>query len=428
MNICTSPHPLAELTLSRHLRAGDRVLVAQGAGEPAALTRALVEAAAVVADLTACIGMLTHDGLRSASGLRFESYGALGHAARLQPGALMTLPMHYSDYVAHLCDGRLPVDVVLVKLSQADENGDHHLGMGDLHLVDAARRARLVIAEINPHTPRTCGTIWPRDVAIDHKVYSAAPSDALPHAAARAAKDVEDVEDKIARHVAQLVPDRAVLQIGVGRLPGAIARHLHGHRDLGIHSGALTDAIVTLLETGVVTNAAKEIDAGVTIGGAVIGGAALCAHIAANPSVHIRHTSYTHSSLQIAQLSRFHAINSAIEVDLFGQINTQTAAGREVGGIGGQVDFTRGAHLSRSGRAIVALPSTAQGGAKPRIVPQVETVSLARTDADTVVTEWGIAELRGISARSRAERLIAIADPSHRDSLNKALHKWGQKH
>jgi acyl-CoA hydrolase len=416
MNIRTSPVTPADLNLPLHLRAGDRILVAQGAGEPEALVRALVDAATVVADLTACIGMLMGDVLTHASGLTFESYGALGHAARLQPESLVILPLHYSDYIARLCDGRLPVDVVFVRLSGANENGDHHLGMGDLHLIDVARRARLVIAEINVNTPRTYGTVWPRDVKIDHMVQSGTPDLELPQSAAGA------VEDKIGQHVAQLVPDRAVLQIGVGRLPDAIIKHLRHHRDLGVHSGALTDAIVALLKTGVVTNAAKEIDAGISIGGAVIGSAGLFDHINDNAAVHIRPTSYTHSPMQIGQLSQFHAINSAIEIDLLGQINTETAIQRHIGGIGGQVDFTRGAQISSAGRAIVALPSTAQKGTKSRIVPHVETVSLARTDADTVVTEWGVAELRGVSAQVRAERLIAIADPQYRDDLSRAWH------
>ena len=420
MNLQTPPLTLGELNLSRHLRAGDRVLVAQGAGEPETLTRALVDAATEVADLTACIGMLTCDVLTGARGLIFESYGALGYAARLPPESLVILSLHYSDYIARLCDGRLPVDVVFVKLSGADENGDHHLGMGDLHLVNVARRARLVIAEIDPGTPRTCGTAWPRDVMIQHKVQGGTPHREIPQRPAGA------VEDKIAHYTAQLVPDRAVLQIGVGRLPDAIAKHLCHHRDLGVHSGALTDAIVTLLETGVMTNAAKEIDAGISIAGAVIGGAALCKFINENPAVQLRPASYTHSSMQIGRLSRFYAINSAIEVDLLGQINTQTAAHREVGGIGGQVDFTRGAQISGTGRAIVAVPSTALKGMKSRIVPHVETVSLARTDADTVVSEWGVAELRGVSAQVRAERLIAIADPQFREDLSRDWHSKGQ--
>lgn len=410
----------ADLDLHLRLRAGDRIVVAQGPGEPATLTHALADAAEEVPDMTACVGLLTRDVMMRASALAFESYGALGHAARLPGGALTVLDLHYSDYIARLADGRLAADVLFIRLSAPDDAGVHYLGMGDLHLIDVARRARLIIAEINPATPRTRGTEWPHDVKVHLTVKSDTPELEAPQL------DAAEEDRLIADHVAELVPDRAVLQLGVGRLPDTIAKRLGGHRDLGVHSGALTDAMVALSGVGALTNAAKEIDTGLTIGGTVIGSRLLCDHIDANPSVHMRPTSYTHSPMQLGRLSRFHAINSAIEVDLLGQINTETAKGRRIGGIGGQVDFTRGAQISGTGRAIVVLPSTASKGAVSRIVPSVETVTLARADADTVVTEWGVAELRGAPPSVRSERLIAIADPRFREDLSRFWHDHGK--
>lgn len=418
LKITKLPAPInsANLDLPRRLQDGDRIIVAQGSGEPVTLTRRLVDASHAVAGLKACIGMLIGDHLTRASSMSFESYGAMALAAQLPPKILEVLPLHYSEYVARLTTGQRPSEVVLLQLSASNGDGSFYLGMGDLHLIEAARHARLVVAEINPITPRTPGTEWPGDVDVHVAVTADTPPPIL------AIGKASQTELRIARHIAELIPDRAVLQLGIGRLPNAIAKLLCGHRDLGVHSGLLTDAIVALSEAGVLTNATKEIDSGLTVGGLVVGSPPLFSHIDANPSIRIRTTEYTHSPFQIAQLSRFFAINSAVDVDLLGQINAETVKGKQIGGIGGQVDFTRGAHLSTGGRAIVALPSTAQSGTVSRIVPHVRTVTVARADSDTVVTEWGVAELRGLPPPIRAERLIAIADPQFQEELSRQWH------
>jgi acyl-CoA hydrolase len=416
-----APVPAKDLDLARILHAGDRILVGQGSGEPASLTQRLAEASRTVPGLTVCFGLVLEDTLAGDGALSFESYGALGAAARLPEQALMVLPLHYSDYAARIADGRLASDVVMVQLSSADASGTHHLGMGDLHLIEAARRARMVIAEINPATPRTPGSEWPRDLPIALAVESDRPPPTL------AADKASVVEEAIAAKVAELVPDRAVLQFGIGRLPGAMAKALTGHRDLGLHSGVISDGVMALMKSGALTNAAKEIDNGQAVGGVVVGGTDLFAHVDENPQILLRPTAHTHSAASIAKLSRFCALNSAIEIDLLGQVNTETAGGRYVGGVGGQLDFTRAARLSLKGRAIVALPSTARGKTASRIVPRVETVSIAKVDADTVVTEWGVAELHGVPVAQRAERLIAIADPQFREDLSRHWRDHGRQ-
>lgn len=416
-----APVPTKDLDLSRVLREGDRILVGQGSGEPASLTQRLAEISKTVPGLTVCFGLVLEDTLADDGTLSFESYGALGAAARLPEQALTLLPLHYSEYTARIADGRLRSDVVMVQLSSADASGTHHLGMGDLHLIEAARRARVVIAEINPTTPRTPGSEWPHDLPIDLVVESDRPPPTLAAGTANA------IEEAIAAKVAGLVPDRAVLQFGIGRLPGAIAGALTGHRDLGLHSGVISDGVMTLMESGALTNAAKEIDTGQAVGGVVVGSTELFAHVDENPEIILRSTAHTHSAAAIARLSRFCALNSAIEVDLLGQVNTETAGGRYVGGVGGQLDFTRAARLSPKGRAIVALPSTARGKTASRIVPCVETVSIAKVDADMVVTEWGVAELHGVPAAQRAERLIEIADPQFREDLSRHWRDHGRQ-
>ncbi|MBV0892065.1 hypothetical protein KTN05_09400 [Paracoccus sp. Z118] len=416
------PEPVtaASADLPRWLRDGDRILVGQGSGEPATLMRLLAGAAQARSGLTAVIGATLGHLPGAENGLRFESYGAIGTAARLPEASLAVLPLHYSQFVARIVDGRLACDVVFVQLSTPDERGHVFLGMGDLHLIDAARRARVVIAEINPHTPPTPGTRWPDDLPVHLTVRAeAAPLAPKPG-------DAGDEERAIAAHVAGLVPDRAVIQIGIGRLPDTILDALRGHRDLGLHSGVLSDGAAALVRAGALTNAAKEIDAGVSVAGVLIGGPLLLDHVRQDPAIEVRPTAHTHSAAAIARLSRFMAINSAIEVDLTGQINAEHAGGRRVGGTGGQVDFTRAAQVSPGGRAIVALPSTARAGSVSRIVRRAASVTVARADADTVVTEWGVAELAGVPLAERARRMIEISAPQFREDLARYWHDEGR--
>lgn len=406
--------------LARWLRNGDRILVGQASGEPAILMRLLGEAAKECDRLTAIIGASLGKLGGTENGLMFTSYGALGTAAKLPEVSLTILPLHYSQFIARIVDGRLSCDVVFVQLSTPDEQGRLFLGMGDLHLIDAARRARVVCAEINPHVPRTSGTLWPSDVPVHVTV--TAEGAPLSSAISEATAD----NRALAANVADLVPDRAVLQLGIGRLPDTIALALKDHRDLGLHSGTLTDGVVALMKAGALTNACKEIDIGRSIVGVILGGAKTLEHVWMDPSIKVRSTAYTHGEFNITRLSRFFSINSAIEVDLTGQINAEFAGGRRVGGTGGQVDFSRAAQGSPGGRAVVAIPSTARNGAISRIVPRTSHVTIARTDADTVVTEWGVAELAGCPLDQRARRMIDIAAPQFREDLSRYWHDHGR--
>lgn len=406
--------------LSRVLRDGDRILVGQGSGEPATLTRLLAEAAGERRGMTVVIGTTLGPVQGAEAGLSFESYGAMGTAAQLPPASLTILPMHYSQFVARIVDGRIAADVVLVQLSAPDEMGRRYLGMGDLHLIDAARRARVVVAEINPHVPQTSGTMWPDDIP----VHLAVAADAAPLAPAIGVPTKD--EQAVAAKVAELIPDRAVLQLGIGRLPDTIADALQGHRDLGLHSGVLSDGVGTLLQAGAMTNAAKEIDTGVAVAGVIIGGASLLDHVRRDRRIELRHTAYSHSPANIARLSRFCAINSAIEVDLTGQINSERVGGRTIGGTGGQAEFMRAAQTSPGGKAVIALQSTARKGAVSRIVPRVSAITIAQSDADIVVTEWGVAELAGCPVDKRAAKMIEIAAPQFREELARFWHDQGR--
>jgi acyl-CoA hydrolase len=210
-----------------------------------------------------------------------------------------------------------------------------------------------------------------------------------------------------------------VLQLGIGSVPGAVASGLARRRDLAVHGGVVGDWIVDLMESGVVTNVHKPIDAGVTTTGAVFGSRRLYDYVDDNPGIRLRPISYTHDPQVLIQLERLVAVNGAVEVDLTGQVNAETLRGVHIGAVAGQVDFVRAAMVSPGGRSIIALRSAARGGEVTRIVSRLAdgVVTTPRSDADVVITEHGVAHLRGVPLPERARRLIAIADPAVRDAL-----------
>ncbi len=410
-----------DLDLATLLRPGDRIVVGQATAEPLTLTRRLAHAQNLPEGCSVFLGSVYSETWAGESnGLVLQGYGAIGQASKLAAAnRLDILPWHYSQIASAYGDGSLRADCVMMQVALTADGG-FNLGIASDYVLEAARNARLVIAEINNDAPLCRGGELPSDIRIDVAVEAQHPPLEL------ASGEPGETELAIAQHVASLVPDRAALQLGVGTIPQAVAAKLTGHRDLGIHSGALFDVAVDLVEKGVVTNAAKERDTGNSVAGLLIGTRRLYAYANDNAAFHLRPPSYTHAQDVMASLSRFCAINSAIEVDLTGQVNAETAGGRYLGAVGGQVDFVRGANASRGGRAIIALPSTARGGAVSRIVGRVETVTCARSDADAIVTEWGVAELRGCTLSQRVERMIAIAAPQFRESLSREWHDAGR--
>jgi acyl-CoA hydrolase len=228
---------------------------------------------------------------------------------------------------------------------------------------------------------------------------------------------IGELEQRIARQVAALIPDRATLQMGLGAMPEALCGHLSHHRDLGIHSGMLGDGYVDLMEQGVVTNAYKEVNVGVSVTGVLIGSRKLYQHVHRQSTLCLHDADITHGAASLSRFKRFHSVNSALEVDLTGQVNAE-AIGRDfLGTIGGQVDYVRAAALSPGGRSIIALPSTARQSS--RIVARLSgPVTTARSDVDVIVTEHGCAHLRGLSGHARARALIEIAAPEHREALS----------
>ena len=411
----------ASLDLAPFIRPGDTVVVAQASSEPQTLTEALVAQADRLGAITVFIGATWSDSFvpDRAPGFRYVSYGALGANARLaRAGRLDVVPCHYSQLPWLFESGTWRADVVLLGVS-TPAGGAMTLGPSHGYALAAARRARTVIAEVNERMPWVHGGELPADLRIDAIARSARPLPTYP------AAKIGDVERRVAAHVVALVPDGATLQLGIGTLPDAVLEALAGHRDLGVHSGMLTGAVLPLLEKGVVTNARKPIDRGVTVTGLAIGDEKLYGYAHRNPSVRLAAPDYTHALSVLAQLPDFVSVNSAVEVDLFGRVNAEVAGGHYVGGVGGAMDFIRGAGASPQGRAVIALPSVSRDGKTSRIVATCGTVTTPAADADVVATEWGVAELRGIDYTERSRRLAAIAHPQHREALERAaLHRF----
>jgi acyl-CoA hydrolase len=310
--------------------------------------------------------------------------------------------------------GIIGCDVVFIQVSPVDENGNHSCGLISDYVQAAVAKARVVIAEINDQVPFTNGETVPAS-----KIHVAVHVSRAP-VQVPAAK-IGATDEAIARHAAKYFEDGSVIQTGVGAVPDAILRLLHDRKDLGVHSGMLGDGLVELVEAGVVTNARKEIDAGVSINGALIGTKRLYDFAHRNPRIRMCATTYTHNAAVLAQLTKLMTINSALEVDLTGQVNAEQSGAAYMGGTGGQVDFVRAGSRSLGGHSIIALSATAKDGAVSRICVNLSgPVTTARSDVDVIVTEFGAAELKGQTLAERTRRLIAIAHPDFREELDRA--------
>lgn len=405
--------PPAELDLGRWIRPGDTLMWGQSSAEPATLVRAYAAQRHNFARSRAFLG-IGLSGLLDAThadAIDFVGYCGSGTNRRLgDAGALDILPCHYSDLPALIRSGALRIDVLLLQVPPADAQGRHSLGLAHEYLLAALDTARVVIAEVNAQMPWTCGDRLLQPEEIDVRVDASYPP--LPAASA----SVGERERAIAEHVSALVEDGATLQCGLGAIPEAVLGVLHDRRDLGVHSGTVGDAVMALMEAGAVTNARKGRDPGASIAGVLMGSTRLHRFAHHNPALQMRGTEYTHHPEVLASLSRFVAINSAVEVDLTGQVNAEIAAGSYVGAVGGAVDFLRGAQRSRGGVPVVALPSTA--GAHSRIVATLSgPVSTPRCDAGVFATEFGVADLRGLPLAARMRQMLDIAHPSHRARL-----------
>lgn len=395
--------------LRSRLRPDDVIVMSQAAAEPAPLLEALHRAASAARGgtlyLATRIGTTFPAGL--ADELRLVGLGGFGaNRSLVDAGVLDIAPLHLAGFARAIRRGEQRVDVALVQVSPADPQGRHSLGLDASYTAAAIASARLVVAEVNARMPATAGHRRIDPEQLDLVLATDRP---LPEFA-----DAEPsrVELRIAELAVPLIPDQATLQVGLGRAPRAVCRHLFGRRDLQLHTGLLDDAQFELVRNGAAQGAR-------TVAGVIAGSARLYAEVG-DAGVQVRDAEQTHGLAVLAALPRFTSVGTALQIDLTGQVNAEVIGGRSVGAVAGLGDFVRGAALSEGGRSLLLLPSTARGGAVSRIVSQVEAVTVPRSDVDVVVTEHGVAELRHATLPERAARLIAIAAPQHRPALSAA--------
>lgn len=328
-------------------------------------------------------------------------------------GRVDFVPLQYRAIYAYLAHD-LPVDVVLLQLPALANTDVMSLGVWADFVPAVLDKAGLVIGEINPRQPAPADTLtWPL-ARLDLAVACDLPVPVFPTA------QIDTAAHDIARHVAALIQDGDCIQIGIGTIPNAVLGALTQKNDLGIQSGMITDGVMALTESGNITGRYKHVDTGKIVTGTTLGSEALIAWAGIRPELRFRPVSHTHDVSVIRQIDNFVSINSALEVDLFGQVNADMLAGRQVGGTGGSIDMMRGAALSRGGRSIIALHATTTNGERSRIVtalPAHTAATALRTDIDYVVTEYGARRIRHLSSTARAKALIEIAAPKFRAQL-----------
>jgi acyl-CoA hydrolase len=413
---------LEALDFAAIIRDGDHIIWGQGAGQPDTLIEKLLDQRHRVGHASIFLG-----GVRSRRTLHrdhtdvltFSSLSAIGSLRGFaRDGLLRIVPCHLSQVPDYFEQGILPCDVVFVQLSESDERGEYSFALGHDFQFAAMKRARVVVAEVNDQAPWTWCDGGVELSCIDYIVRTSRPPGEVR------AQPLGAVEEAIARHVGRFIDDRTTIQIGVGAIPDAVLASIGDRRDLGFHSGLISDRVADLMERGVMTNAHKPIYTGVSIAGCLVGTRRLHEFARKNPAIRLFTPAFTHNPQVLSRIGKIVAINSALEVDLTGQINAEVAGSVYIGAVGGQVDFVRGVQLSAKGRSVIALPATARDGTISRIVAHLErgVVTTARSDADIIVTEFGVAELRGQPLIERVRRMVAISHPNHREALDRECH------
>ena len=402
------------IDFTRFLSCGDGVWWGQAAAEPRPLVDALISQSAGIGPIRTFTGLSWNDQLAVTMPdcMSMVSYGGLGQLRELsRSGRLEVVPCHYSALPRMFAEHRLPCDVGLVQVAPPDADGRCSLGVGVDYVADAVRHTPVLIAEINDQMPTTIGS---EPIPMERFAATVTTSRALPEDPGRSP---DPIDRQIAVRIAELVDDGDTVQLGVGSLGAAVLDALAEHKDLGFHTGMITDGLMRLVDKGVATGRYKEVDPGLVVVGTALGSAELYRRIPELPARFLP-TSYTHTPQVLSRLASLVSINFAVEVDLSGQVGAELSGGVYVGAVGGQVDFTRAAALTGK-RSIIALRSTFRGESTIKAHLDGGIVTTARSDVDVVVTEHGAAHLRGCSIGERARRLAAVAAPEFRDELEK---------
>ena len=410
------------------IRSGEQLFVHGGAATPSVLLKTLTDRAAELRD----VGMVHAHTQGPAPHLAPEMADHFRHVAlfiganardAVNEGRADYVPIFLSDIPRVFASGAIALDAALVNVSAPDAHGFCSLGTSVDAALAATRYAKRVIAQVNRAMPRTHGDsfIHVDDIELGVDV------DQPPYE--HVERGIGDTERRIGQFVAELVPDGATLQLGIGAIPAAVAHALRDKRDLGMHTELFTDVVLELVRCGALTGARKEVNRGKIVSAFLMGSRALYDFVDDNPLIEMRPVDYTNDTAVIRRFRRMTAVNSALAVDVTGQVSADSIGTRFYSGVGGQMDFIRGAALAEDGRAIIALPSTAVGGSVSRIVPVLPSgagVVTTRAHVRTIVTEYGVAEMWGRSVRERAAALIGIAHPAFRDDLRAEAHRLYQ--
>jgi 4-hydroxybutyrate CoA-transferase len=402
------------------VKSGDLIIFSHACGEPRTLPAELVRRADELKDVRVMhqvpMGQALYCQPAHASSFRHIALFAGGPTRQaIWEGRGDYLP-RFNFEIPALFESQWPVDVAMVTVCPPDKHGFCSLGISVDWTKKGVECARVVIAEVNPNMPRLHGNSFIHVSRVNHFVQVDLPLYEL------AKKKTTEVEERIGRNVAELIEDECCLQLGIGGIPDAVLANLTGFRDLGIHSEMIADGVMHLVEKGVITGARKTLHKGKIVVTFLMGTGEFYRWLDDNPMIEIHTVDYVNDPAVIARNRKMISINSALEVDLLGQVCADTLGAQQFSGVGGQVDFVRGAKASEGGKAIIALPSTANKGEVSRIVPTFKTgaaVTTSRNDVDYVVTDFGIAALAGKTVRDRMKSLINIAHPKFREELTR---------
>ena len=405
----------------KNIQSNQRLFLTGNVSVPHKLLEALVDYAPNITDveIVQALTVGTHDyaSPEMTGHLRINTiFVSENVRSAVQAGRADFTPVLLSEFPLLFKKKILPLDVALIHVSPPDEHGFCSLGVEVGLTKSAAESADLVIAEVNQKMPRTLGDSFIHVSKLDYMV----PVDyELPDLAMSKGGPNETIK-KIAEYCAELIPDEATMQMGIGGIPDAVLKHLYDKKDLGIHTELFSDGVIDLVEAGVITNAKKTLHTGKIIAGFILGSKRLYKWVHDNPLIEFHPTEYVNDPFVIAQNDRMVAINSAIEIDLTGQVCADSIGPMIYSGVGGQFDFIYGASRSKDGVPIITLPSTAKGDSLSRIVPMLKKgagVVTSRNHVRYIITEFGIADLYGKSIRQRANALINVAHPSFKDDL-----------
>jgi acyl-CoA hydrolase/GNAT superfamily N-acetyltransferase len=404
------------------IRSGSRVFLSPGCGEPQHLLDELVKLGAEARKLNdveivhmLTVGSAPHAQKRYDRHFRHNSlFVGPGVRSAVAEGIADYTPIFLSEIPALFRSGRMPLDVALIQVTPPDHFGFCSLGVSVEAVKAAANAAELVIAQVNPQMPRTLGDsfihVEELDLIVEHDEPILEVSPPEP----------DDIAKAIARHATRLVENGSTIQVGIGRIPNAVLYGLADKRDLGVHTEMFSDGLIDLIEAGVVNNTKKTFHPGKILATFCIGTRRLYDYVDNNPMFEFRPVDYNSSPINIAKNEKMVAINTALQVDVTGQVCSDSLGYKIYSGIGGQADFIRGAALAPQGKPIIVLPSTAKGGTVSRIVPHLTEgagVVTTRGDVHYIITEYGVAYLHGKSLRERATALIQIAHPKFREEL-----------